>query len=47
MDADDIAYPQKFEFQYKYLETHPDIWGIGYEFYFLESADETTFILII
>lgn len=34
MDADDIAYPQKFEFQYKYLETHPDIWGIGTNFIF-------------
>lgn len=34
MDADDVAYPQRIEFQYKYLETHPDILGIGTNFIF-------------
>lgn len=29
MDADDIAYPQRFEIQYMYLESHPDIWAVG------------------
>lgn len=34
MDADDVAYLQRFELQYKYLETHPDILGIGTNFVF-------------
>lgn len=34
MDADDVAYPQRFELQYKYMETHPDIWGLGTNFIF-------------
>ncbi len=29
MDADDVAYPQRLELQYQYLEACPDLWILG------------------
>lgn len=29
MDADDVAYPQRLELQYQYLEACPDLWVLG------------------
>ena len=34
MDADDIAYPQRLELQYQYLELHQDVCALGSEFDF-------------
>lgn len=40
MDADDIAYPQRFEIQYMYLESHPDIWAVGTSYDFSEPGNK-------
>lgn len=29
MDADDVAYPHRFDVQYRYLENHPDVLAVG------------------
>ena len=40
MDADDIAYPQRFEIQYMYLKSHPDIWAVGTSYDFSEPGNK-------
>lgn len=34
MDADDIAFPERLEKQFNYLETHPDLLAVGSDFVF-------------
>lgn len=40
MDADDIAYPQRLEIQYMYLEAHPDIWAVGTSYDFSKPGNK-------
>lgn len=37
MDADDIAYPQRLEVQYEYMETHPTVSALGTNFIFSKT----------
>lgn len=37
MDADDIAFPQRLEVQYEYMETHPTVSALGTNFVFSKT----------
>lgn len=32
MDADHVSYPLRLEVQYKYMESHPEVWAVGTNF---------------
>ena len=40
MDADDVAYPNRFDVQFHYMESHPDVYAIGTQYDFSLSGKD-------